>query len=165
MSAMCPSGQTVDKLRTPFGQCMDAVRTLGTARTLDPSRPVPTRLDLGEGLNRSVASPSPSPLPVACEIWQLLLGGLHALPENDYGRPWPYPNRRRLAELAAQHDADLCLRAARQAREIVISQDRAPNITALFEKKLHDLAEVRAAVRQGTGYSEVEFVASEEGKS
>jgi hypothetical protein len=90
--------------------------------------------------SRSVYSPSPD-LPTAQrEVWQILIGGLHSLSENDFGRPWPYPVRRRLARLVSEYDAELCIRAAREAREIVQSQDRAPNITGLFEKKLRDLA-------------------------
>jgi hypothetical protein len=80
-------------------------------------------------------------------VWQILLGGLHSLSDNDYGRPWPYPDRGQLADLLAHHDDDLCIRAAREAREIVQSQDRAPNITALFEKKLREQTEARATVR------------------
>jgi hypothetical protein len=80
-------------------------------------------------------------------VWQILIGGLHSLSDNDYGRPWPYPQRDRLADLLRRHDADLCVRAAREARQIVQSQDRAPNITALFAKKLAELAAVRDAVR------------------
>ena len=80
-------------------------------------------------------------------MWQLLVGGVNSLDVNDFGRPWPYPRRSTIARLTDEFDADLCLVAAKEAREIVQSQDRAPNITALFEKKLRDLAEVRAAVR------------------
>lgn len=98
--------------------------------------------------NRSIDSPSPYLPAVQREVWQILIGGLHALSENDHGRPWPYPVRQRLAKLVAEHDTDLCRTAAREAREIVVSQDRAPNITGLFEKKLRDLAEVRATVRR-----------------
>jgi hypothetical protein len=123
--------------------------------------------DLGEGLNRSVDSPPPSFLThtpaLQREVWQILLGGLHSLSDNDYGRPWPYPDRGRLADLLARHDDDLCIRAARAAREIVQSQDRAPNITALFEKKLAELVEARKLVRDAlapavTEPSNVEFI-------
>jgi hypothetical protein len=89
---------------------------------------------------------SPSPNPTGREVWQILLGGLHSLSLNDYGRPWPYPRRDVLARLFAEHDDDLCLKAAREAREIVVSQDRAPNITGLYAKKLAELAEVRGVV-------------------
>lgn len=100
----------------------------------------------GVGLSGSIAVSSPSPS-VHREVWQILVGGLDSLSENDHGRPWPYPDRSTLRRLLAEHHADLCIRAAREAREIVQSQDRAPNITGLFEKKLADLAEVRDAVR------------------
>lgn len=70
------------------------------------------------------------------------------LSDNDHGRPWPNPDRAALRRLLAEHDDDLCVQGAREAREIVQSQDRAPNITALFAKKLADLAQVRAAVRE-----------------
>jgi hypothetical protein len=104
---------------------------------------------------------SPSPNPTGREVWQILLGGLHSLSLNDYGRPWPYPRRDVLARLFAEHDDDLCLKAAREAREIVVSQDRAPNITGLYAKKLADLAEVRNTVR---GSLDVEFVSAGEGR-
>jgi hypothetical protein len=106
--------------------------------------------ELGEGLSTSrIDNPSPNNNNApAREVWQTLIGGLHALSLNDYGRPWPYPRRDVLARLLGEHDADLCIKAAREARVIVTSQDRAPNITALFEKKLTDLAAVRQTVRE-----------------
>lgn len=105
-------------------------------------RPVPSRE--GGGL----LTGSPSPYPPQREVWQILKGGLDSLALNDYGRPWPNPRRDVIAELVATHDHDLCVRAAREAREIVQSQDRAPNITALFAKKLEEVAEVRSTVRE-----------------
>jgi len=81
------------------------------------------------------------------EVFQILRGGVDSLDVNDHGRPWPYPNRAAIARLLSEYDHDLCLKAAREAREIVQAQDRAPNITGLFEKKLHDLAAVRSEVR------------------
>lgn len=80
-------------------------------------------------------------------MWTILRGGVDSLDVNDHGRPWPYPARSTIESLIGEYDADLCLKAAWEAREIVQSQDRAPNITALFEKKLRDLAEVRSTVR------------------
>jgi hypothetical protein len=80
-------------------------------------------------------------------VWQILIGGLHSISDNDHGRPWPYPERNVLRRLLDEYDADLCLKAAQEAREIVQAQDRAPRITRLFEKKLRDLAAVRAEVR------------------
>lgn len=70
------------------------------------------------------------------------------LSPNDYGRPWPNPRRERIRILLVEFDDDLCIKAAKEARQIVVCQDRAPNITALFEKKLRDLADVRSAVRE-----------------
>lgn len=120
--------------------------------SIDQIRPEERRTDLGEGLNRSVDSPSPSfltqPPTLQRTVWQILVGGLHSISDNDYGRPWPYPQRGVLRRLLAEYDPDLCIRAARETREIVQSQDRAPNITALFAKKLAELAEARATVRR-----------------
>jgi hypothetical protein len=81
-------------------------------------------------------------------VWSVLKGAVDDLGENDFGRPWPAPRSAAIGRALAEHDVDLCLKAAREAREIVQSQDRAPNITGLFEKKLRDLAEVRATVRE-----------------
>ena len=146
MSAICPPGQTPDAIRTPFGQCLDAVRTL------DPTRPDPKE---GEGLQQSASSPSLSPTQ---EVWLTLRSGVNSLDLNDRGRPWPGPNRSTIARLTAEYPADLCLKAAREAKEIVQSQDRAPNVTALFEKRLRELVgeaerrdEVRSAVRESLG--------------
>jgi hypothetical protein len=101
-----------------------------------------------KGLGLNTDSPSPSPKkPVHLEVWSILKGGLDSLALNDYGRPWPNPKRDVLAQLAGKHDQDLCLRAAWEAREIAQGQDRAPNITGLYAKKLGELAEVRSAVR------------------
>jgi hypothetical protein len=142
MSTVCPLGQNADGERTEFGSCLDAIRTL------DPTRPVPSRHrpEVGEGLYKptNVDSPSPS---VLSQVWHQLTAGLRVLSDNDHGRPWPNPDRAVLRRLLAEHDSDLCIQAAKDAREIVQSQDRAPNVTGLFEKKLADLAEVRAAVR------------------
>jgi len=92
--------------------------------------------------------------PLLRQVWQILLGALHAISDNDYGRPWPYPERSRLAKLIAGADEELVIIAAKEAREIVQGQDRAPSITGLFEKKLRDLQigvayrdEVRQTIR------------------
>ena len=100
----------------------------------------------GRGLVYSDADVSPSPS-VLSQVWHHLIAGLRTLSDNDHGRPWPNPDRATLRRLLAEFEPDLCVRAARDTREIVQAQDRAPNITALFEKKLRDLAEVREAVR------------------
>lgn len=79
-------------------------------------------------------------------MYSVLQGGVDSLDLNDFGRPWPSPNPSDIHRLVAAFDDDLCLKAAWEAREIVQSQDRAPNITALFAKKLRELAEVRGAI-------------------
>lgn len=113
----------------------------------------------GLGLFRSKTtnSNSPSPNPVTAtvqrEVWHHLTAGLGMLSPNDHGRPWPLPRRDRLRELLAEFDGDLCVAAAKEAREIVQSQDRAPNITSLFEKKLRERAAKREAVRESLGVS------------
>jgi hypothetical protein len=151
MSELCPLGQIADSDRTPFGSCMDAVRTL------DPTRPDPTqdRPVEGSGLfvvdHQNKYSPDPVTATLGREVWHHLTAGLRAISLNDHGRDWPLPRRDHLAHLLAEFDDDLCLKAAREAREIVVSQDRAPNITALFEKKLRDLAAVRSTVRDSLG--------------
>lgn len=81
------------------------------------------------------------------EVWHHLTKALATLSENDFGRPWPNPRRDEIARLIVEHPADLCVRAAVEAGQIVQAQDRAPNITALFAKKVADLAQVRAVVR------------------
>lgn len=91
---------------------------------------------------------SPTLTATHLEIWQILKGAVDGLPDNDFGRPWPAPRGDMIALALTRHAPDLCIRAARQAREIVQAQDRAPNISGLFEKKLRDLAEVRATVRE-----------------
>jgi hypothetical protein len=93
-------------------------------------------------------STNPVTSSVQREVWHHLTEGLRWLSLNDFGNDWPLPRRDRLRELLTEFDHDLCLKAARETREIVKAQDRAPNITSLFEKKLRDLAEVRATVRR-----------------
>lgn len=106
---------------------------------------------LGEGLKTKSCSPNPNPLHL--EVFSVLKGGVDSLSENDYGRPWPDPKRGELRRLTAGQDRDLCLTAAWEAREIVQAQDRAPNITALFGRKLTALTGKRAAVRKALGES------------
>lgn len=105
---------------------------------------------LGEGLKKeSLYSPNPKPLHL--EVWSVLKGGVDSLDLNDFERPWPDPKRGVIRSLVAGKDRELCLRAARETREIVQAHDRAPNITSLFEKKLRELAEVRSVVRDSLG--------------
>lgn len=113
------------------------------SQSLSNSEPIAQNTDKGKG-----SSPIP---PVLREVWQLLDGGLASLDLNDHGYPWPAPRRSALIALCSRYPEDLCLKAAKEAREIVQSQDRAPNITGLFAKKLEDLAKVRETVREVLG--------------
>jgi hypothetical protein len=106
-----------------------------------------SRARAGLLISPTVDSPSLSRADAQREVWSVLKAAVDGLCENDFGRPWPAPRGDAIARALAKHDPDLCVQAARDTREIVQSQDRAPNITALFEKKLRDLAEVRDAVR------------------
>jgi len=85
------------------------------------------------------------------EVFSILKGGIDSLPQNDFGRPWPDPRRGILRSLVAGKPQELCLKAAWEAREIVQSQDRAPNITNLFSHKLALLVETRETVRRELG--------------
>lgn len=109
-----------------------------------------TAKGLGEGLKTKsfIKSPNPNPNPLHLEVFSILKGGVDSLSENDFGRPWPDPKRSRLRSLTAGKPRDLCLKAAWEAREIVQAQDRAPNITALFGRKLDALHEVRGFIRR-----------------
>ena len=101
-----------------------------------------------EGLLTLVGLNSPSLNDLHLEVWSVLKGGVDSLGHNDFGRPWPAPRGEAIARALMEHDPDLVRIAARETREIVQSQDRAPNITGLFEKKLRERVEVRAKVRQ-----------------
>jgi hypothetical protein len=79
--------------------------------------------------------------------------------ETRHGRCWPRPRIEAVRKLVEQYDAETCQRAAKEAREIVQSQDRAPNVTALFAKKCADLTaereEVRKAIEQSLSGAEI----------
>jgi hypothetical protein len=85
---------------------------------------------------------------LAGHVRSILQGGVDSLQENDHGRPWPSPKRADIARILAElnPDPDLAERAAREAREIVQSQDRAPNIAGLYAQQLEKAK--RADVRQ-----------------
>lgn len=127
----------------------------GACGTVCPSDASPESID--QNPKKGGGFPSPS---VLSQVWHQLTAGLAWLSENDHGRPWPNPDRATLRQLITEHNADLCISAARETRRIVQEQDRAPNITGLFAKKLADLAEVRAAVRGAL--SDVAIVGEEE---
>jgi hypothetical protein len=65
--------------------------------------------------------------------------------ETRHGRCWPRPRKEVVRNLVQQHGAETCRKAAKETREIVQSQDRAPNISALFAKKCADVAAERRA--------------------
>jgi hypothetical protein len=67
--------------------------------------------------------------------------------ETRNGRCWPRPRKEVIRSLVEQFDAEVCRRAAKEAREIVHSQDRAPNITSLFAKKCADIDAERQSIR------------------
>lgn len=98
-------------------------------------------------------SGSPSLTAFVRELFQLLDSGVASCSETRNGRCWPRPRIESIRSLVEQYPEDLCLAAAKEAREIVQSQDRAPNVTSLFAKKLDDLAQVRAVVRESLAVS------------
>jgi hypothetical protein len=147
MSGKRPGGHQQDSERTAFGQCMAAARTAARTprgRAAAPGRPDPTRPGRG-GLPTGGESPTLTAL--ARELFQMLDSGVASCSEMRNGRPWPRPKVEGVRRLVGEYDEATCLRAAREAREIVQSQDRAPNVTALFEKKCADVAAERRAVR------------------
>jgi hypothetical protein len=111
-----------------------------------PSRPAPSLTAFRAGLPPAVDSPSLSSL--ARELFQLLDSGVASVSDTASGHAWPRPRIDGIRRLVEEFEPDLCLIAAKEAREIVQSQDRAPNITSLFEKKLRELSEVRETVRE-----------------
>lgn len=70
------------------------------------------------------------------QVWSILKGGVDSLAENDHGRPWPDPSLGKLALAIGATEPEVALKVAREVREIVQSQDRAPNITSLYEQRL-----------------------------
>lgn len=100
----------------------------------------------GENNHDGVGAPSSDE--TARRVCSILQGGIDGLSHNDHGRPWRRPEHSTISTLIADVDPGLAEKVARDVREIVQAQDRAPNVTKLFEKKLGDhLAEVREAVR------------------
>lgn len=99
-----------------------------------------------DSTNRQGASPfSPSPGAednpnLSEQVWSILKGGVDSLAENDHGRPWPDPSLGKLALAIGATEPEVALKVAREVREIVQSQDRAPNVTALYEQRLKGAA-------------------------
>jgi hypothetical protein len=80
-------------------------------------------------------------------VCSILQGGVDSLDVNDHGRLWPGPKRELIARtLGPDPNPELAERVARETREIVVSQDRAPNISGLFAQQLEKAH--RAGVRE-----------------
>lgn len=148
MSEKCPENVLADNERTAFGQCLDIARTprgRGHAGAPPvPSRPVPSLTASREGLSLSVVSPT---LSFTRQLFQLLDSGVASVSDMRNGRPWPRPKVEGIRKLVEEYGTDVALAAAKEAREIVQSQDRAPNVTGLFAKKCADLAAEHESAR------------------
>jgi hypothetical protein len=153
MSKKCPlghlPGQNADtggeEDRTVLGRCLETLkdsdrtprgRGHAGARPV-PSRPVPSRPAVGAGLSLSGDSPT---LVFARQLFQLLDSGVASVSDMRNGRPWPRPRIEGIRKLVEEYGTEVALAAAKEAREIVQSQDRAPNVTGLFAKKCADIA-------------------------
>jgi len=73
--------------------------------------------------------------PIALKAWSVMMGGIEGLSKR-----WPEPRLADIQSLTADESLDDTMKAAWEAREIVLAQDRAPNITGLFAKKLRELS-------------------------
>jgi len=71
---------------------------------------------------------------LAQEVWAILDRGVASLSEGPGGKPWPRPNLEALRRLLDGVDRERALAIAWETREIVQAQDRAPNVTGLFEQ-------------------------------
>lgn len=121
----------------PSGEGLDS--PLGSQRGRPSSEGLQTlpRQGQGQGLDRdSDEVEEGKAQEVTRRVCSILQGGLDGLSHNDRGRPWPAPKQASIARLVAECDPGLAEIVARDVREIVQSQDRAPNVTALFEQKL-----------------------------
>lgn len=81
------------------------------------------------------------------ELFRLLDSGVASVSDMRNGRPWPRPRIEGVRKLIEQFDEEICRQAAKEAREIVQSQDRAPNVTNLFAKKCADIEAERESIR------------------
>lgn len=152
MSTECPENVLTDNERTAFGQCLDIARTpRGGGRAGAPpvpSLPYPSLTDQGTaGVGLSLPDSSLSLEAFTSELFQLLDSGVASLSDTRNGRPWPRPRKEGIHRLVERYDEETCRRAAREAREIVQSQDLAPNVTNLFAKKCADIEAEREAER------------------
>jgi len=73
---------------------------------------------------------------LAEEVYGILDRGVASLSESPSGRPWPRPSLEVLRRLLGEGaDRERALAVAWEVREIVQAQDRAPNVTGLFEQR------------------------------
>lgn len=154
----CPPGQTPDTERTTFGLCMDAMADIGGTPCVRgyagappvPSRPFPdlTLTDQGTagvGLHSFAGASFFTAL--TSELYGVLDRGISSLGDTRNGRSWPRPRKNEIQQLVESYDEATCRQAAKEAREIVQSQDFAPNVTNLFAKKCADIAAERESIR------------------
>ena len=75
---------------------------------------------------------------LADQVFSILDSGVASLSENDHGRPWPGPSPSAIRDALARYGPDgaVALAVAREVREIVQAQDRAPNVSGLYAKRL-----------------------------
>lgn len=84
---------------------------------------------------------------VVRSLYQLLDSGVASCSDTPKGRPWPRPRKEGIRKLVEQYGPEIAEAAAKEAREIVQSQDFAPNVTGLLKKKCADIAAERDAER------------------
>jgi hypothetical protein len=135
---------TTDIRRTPRGGADAGAHP-------DPSRPFPDRTltdqrTAGVGLPTSFGASFRTAL--TSELFGVLDRGLYSLGDTRNGHSWPRPRKHAIQQLVESYDEETCRQAAKEAREIVQSQDRAPNVTGLFAKKCADVAAERESIRE-----------------
>lgn len=100
----------------------------------------------GVGLPPSVGASFRTAL--TSEVYGTLDRALASLGDTCNGRSWPRPRKNAIQQLVESYDEDICRQAAKEAREIVQSEDFAPNVTNLFAKKCADVAAEQLAERE-----------------
>lgn len=113
-----------------------------------PSRPYPSltgQRTAGVGLPPSFGASFRTAL--TSEVYGVLDRGVASLGTTRNGHPWPRPRKYDIEQLVERYDEETCRQAAAEAREIVQSEDFAPNVTSLFAKKCADIAAEQEAER------------------
>lgn len=102
-----------------------------------------------EGKGKDLGRDNPNPKnDLVKRVCSILAGGVDSLGENSFGRPWPSPRPDLIAKLVDNTWASVALEVAEEVRAIVQSQDRAPNVTSLYEQKLGEAKAMRENVRE-----------------